>query len=105
VWLGSNNRKLRKQKAHYPKNKTKQNKKNHLKSETLLVSNILDQGYSACHNNSKIYHLHRLPTVEEAQSLTVKNPCSPVVHSCNPSYSGGRDEEDHSSKPDWGNSS
>jgi hypothetical protein len=29
--------------ADIPKNKTKQNKKNHLKSETLLVSNILDK--------------------------------------------------------------
>jgi hypothetical protein len=24
-----------------------------------------------------------------------------VAHACNPSYSGGRDEEDHSSKPAW----
>jgi hypothetical protein len=23
----------------------------------------------------------------------------PVAHSCNPSYSGGRDQEDHSSNP------
>jgi hypothetical protein len=28
-----------------------------------------------------------------------------VAHACNPSYSGGRDEEDHGSKPDRGNSS
>jgi hypothetical protein len=28
-----------------------------------------------------------------------------VAHTCNPSYSGGRDQEDHSSKPAWGNSS
>jgi hypothetical protein len=27
-----------------------------------------------------------------------------VAHSCNPSYSGGRDQEDHSSKPAWANS-
>jgi hypothetical protein len=26
----------------------------------------------------------------------------PVAHSCNPSYSGGRDQEDHSSKPALG---
>jgi hypothetical protein len=26
----------------------------------------------------------------------------PVAHTCNPSYSGGRDQEDHSSKPDPG---
>jgi hypothetical protein len=28
-----------------------------------------------------------------------------VAHTCNPSYSGGRDQEDHGSKPAWGNSS
>jgi hypothetical protein len=27
-----------------------------------------------------------------------------VAHACNPSYSGGRDQEDHSSKPAWANS-
>jgi hypothetical protein len=26
-----------------------------------------------------------------------------VAHACNPSYSGGRDQEDHSSKPAWAN--
>jgi hypothetical protein len=29
----------------------------------------------------------------------------PVVHACNPSYSGGRDQEDRGSKPAQGNSS
>jgi hypothetical protein len=29
----------------------------------------------------------------------------PVAHACNPSYSGGRDQEDHGSKPARGNSS
>jgi hypothetical protein len=28
----------------------------------------------------------------------------PVAHSCNPSYSGGRDQEDCSLKPAWTNS-
>jgi hypothetical protein len=28
-----------------------------------------------------------------------------VAHTCNPSYSGGRDQEDHGSKPAWTNSS
>jgi hypothetical protein len=27
----------------------------------------------------------------------------PVAHACNPSYSGGRDQEDYSSKPAWAN--
>jgi hypothetical protein len=30
---------------------------------------------------------------------------TPVVHTCNPSYSGGRDQEDHSSKPAGANRS
>jgi hypothetical protein len=29
----------------------------------------------------------------------------PVAHACNSSYSGGRDQEDHSLKPTWANSS
>jgi hypothetical protein len=29
----------------------------------------------------------------------------PVVHTCNPSYSGGRDQEDRNSKPTLANSS
>jgi hypothetical protein len=29
----------------------------------------------------------------------------PVAHTCNPSYSGSRDQEDHGSKPAWANSS
>jgi hypothetical protein len=28
----------------------------------------------------------------------------PVAHACNPCYSGGRDQEDCSSKPAWANS-
>jgi hypothetical protein len=28
-----------------------------------------------------------------------------VAHACNPSYSGGRDQEDHRLKPAWANSS
>jgi hypothetical protein len=27
-----------------------------------------------------------------------------VAQACNPSYSGGRDQEDHSLKPAWANS-
>jgi hypothetical protein len=30
---------------------------------------------------------------------------APVAHACNPSYSGGTDQEDHSSKPAQANSS
>jgi hypothetical protein len=28
-----------------------------------------------------------------------------VAHTCNPSYSGGREQEDHDLKPAWANSS
>jgi hypothetical protein len=28
-----------------------------------------------------------------------------MAHACNPSYSGGRDQEDRGSKPAWANSS
>jgi hypothetical protein len=34
-----------------------------------------------------------------------KNCWAPVAHACNPSYSGGRDQEDHGSKPARANSS
>jgi hypothetical protein len=30
---------------------------------------------------------------------------APVAHACNPSYSGGRDQENRDSKPAWANSS
>jgi hypothetical protein len=39
--------------------------------------------------------------------LQFKNPTkgqAPVAHPCNPSYSGGRDQEDRCSKPDQANS-
>jgi cytochrome c2 len=29
----------------------------------------------------------------------------PLAHACNPSYSRGRDQENHGSKPAWTNSS
>jgi hypothetical protein len=38
--------------------------------------------------------------------ISIKNYCQALVaHACNPSYSGGRGQEDHSSKPAWANSS
>jgi hypothetical protein len=38
---------------------------------------------------------------------STKKKKKPVLaaHTCNPSYSGGRDQEDHDLKPDWANSS
>jgi hypothetical protein len=34
-----------------------------------------------------------------------KRSWAPVAHACNPSFSGGRDQEDHGWKPAWANSS
>jgi hypothetical protein len=34
-----------------------------------------------------------------------KRSWTTVTHACNPSYSEGTDQEDHSSKPAWANSS
>jgi hypothetical protein len=36
--------------------------------------------------------------------LKVYNKPMSVTHACNPSYSGGRDQEDLGSKPAWANS-
>jgi hypothetical protein len=33
-----------------------------------------------------------------------KDSWASVAHACNPSYSGGRDQEDHGLKPAWANS-
>jgi hypothetical protein len=37
--------------------------------------------------------------------LKIKPKPGPVAHACNPSYSGGRDQEDLGFKPAWANSS
>jgi hypothetical protein len=42
------------------------------------------------------------PKHKKSESYSIKklNICSlPVAHACNPSYSAGRDQEDHGSKP------
>jgi hypothetical protein len=49
------------------------------------------------------------PIARESQTsatqLSSKSSRAPVTHACNPSYSGGRDQEDCSSKPAQANSS
>jgi hypothetical protein len=39
------------------------------------------------------------------QSQNTTNCPALVAYACNPSYSGGRDQEDHGLKPIWANSS
>jgi hypothetical protein len=41
---------------------------------------------------------------EISQDQKAKYCWAPVAHTCNPSYSGGRDQEDCSLKPAWANS-
>jgi hypothetical protein len=50
-----------------------------------------------CSSNSSSLTLVLLKAVVRSQA--------PVAHTCNPSYSGGRDQEDHSWKPVEANSS
>jgi hypothetical protein len=46
--------------------------------------------------------LHNLPSLK---SLKQEKCCQVLVtYACNPSYSGGRDQEDCGSKPAWANS-
>jgi hypothetical protein len=45
--------------------------------------------------------LTKCKTYTEKDSLS----WAAVAHTCNTSYSGGKDQEDHSSKPAWANSS
>jgi hypothetical protein len=44
-------------------------------------------------------------TVDHDQYFLSKNWWSleSMAHACNPSFSGGRDQEDHGSKPAWAN--
>jgi hypothetical protein len=48
-----------------------------------------------------------VPNLHEAAVKYSRTGCcqAPVAHARNPSYSGGRDEEDLSSRPAWANSS
>jgi hypothetical protein len=51
----------------------------------------------------------RVPQVLSlGKSKAIRRPCQPgtqVAHFCIPGYSRGRDQEDHDSKPAWGNRS
>jgi hypothetical protein len=52
------------------------------------------------HTENKVKTADRNST----KSIIALNVEAPVDHACNPRYSGGRDQEDHSSKSAWGNS-
>jgi hypothetical protein len=55
-------------------------------------------------NQEDISHLNK--SCSSHSLLTKKSPCQALVtHGCNPSYSGGRDQEVHSLKPVQANSS
>jgi hypothetical protein len=47
--------------------------------------------------------IQTLTELRQIAVLTLKR--APVAHAWNPSYSGGKDQEDLSLKPAWGNSS
>jgi hypothetical protein len=40
-----------------------------------------------------------LPNAQDYTTNKTEPTRAPVAHACNPSYSGGRDQENHSSKP------
>jgi hypothetical protein len=43
--------------------------------------------------------------LSEMMAINASNKWAPVAHVCNPSYSGGRDQENRGSKPAWTNRS
>jgi hypothetical protein len=45
--------------------------------------------------------LESRPLCLTPKSLKTEKSLAPVAHACNPSYSGGRDHEDHGLKPTW----
>jgi hypothetical protein len=54
--------------------------------------------------SQEVEHLlckHEAPSPNPKRRKKKKNPMrsqAPVAHTCNPSYSGGRDQEDHGSR-------
>jgi hypothetical protein len=51
------------------------------------------------------YYLSVASNTQIMKQQEVSFQPEPAAHTCNPSYSGGRDREDHSSKPAQTNSS
>jgi hypothetical protein len=46
-----------------------------------------------------------IPSTTLKEEKKRKSCQPPVAHACNPSYLDSRDQEDHGSKPAWGNGS
>jgi hypothetical protein len=63
------------------------------------IKGSLRLSFLACHMNLRT-------TVKSMSRASQKGGSHwvPVAHACIPSYSEGRDQEDHSSKPAWTNS-
>jgi hypothetical protein len=55
-------------------------------------------------HNNKIKENQPKKNVVCHKVLTIKSSWGPMAH-CNPSHSGSRGQEDHSTKPDWGKKS
>jgi hypothetical protein len=53
----------------------------------------------------KVWALSSSPSTAKKKKKEKYESQEPVAHTCHPSYSGGRDQEDHGSKPAWANSS
>jgi hypothetical protein len=49
--------------------------------------------------------VRKVPTGVDAGDRGGGSLIGTVTHTCNPGYSGGRDQEDRGSKPAWANSS
>jgi hypothetical protein len=47
----------------------------------------------------------RISGLKDKTDTKERTSQAPVTHTYNPSYSGGRDQEDHNSKPVWADSS
>jgi hypothetical protein len=60
------------------------------------------QHFCFIRNVDILFFMHFLKFI--LRFLKIKSGHSIMVHSCNPSYSGGRDQEDWGLKPAWANS-
>jgi hypothetical protein len=66
----------------------------------------MPSGRGTCHRGHdllmELREVYRDITEESFKKMVTSQV--PVAHACNPSYSGGRDQEDCSLRPGWANS-